>query len=185
MTQQSPQSGTPPHLPQTAPNTAQTSWAAQPGGFVDAIKICFKKYVDFSGRASRSEYWWFWLFGMLVTIFIFFIAFANGLVASGGSYGRSAFAFLPLLGVPVLLIPLIIPSVAAGARRLHDTGKSGWLQLIPWGILLLAPLLLPFALIASFASALVLFLPKGQDFPNRFDYPNATQPAYGQPPLPG
>lgn len=76
-------------------------------GFVDAIKVCFKKYVDFNGRARRSEYWWWTLFTVLVCI-----------VTCGiGS------------------IALILPSIAVTVRRLHDTGKSGWfylLTLIPY-----------------------------------------------------
>ncbi len=71
-------------------------------GFGEAIKVCFNKYADFSGRASRAEYWWFYLFTFLVTIVTCGVA---GLV-------------------------FIIPQYAVGARRLHDTGRSGWLQLL-------------------------------------------------------
>jgi uncharacterized membrane protein YhaH (DUF805 family) len=77
--------------------------------FQEAVKTCFFKYADFNGRASRSEYWWFALFiviGNLVSTVV----------------GHS----LPLLfGLATLL-----PSIAAAARRLHDTNRSGWMQLI-------------------------------------------------------
>jgi uncharacterized membrane protein YhaH (DUF805 family) len=77
--------------------------------FQEAVKTCFSKYVDFSGRASRSEYWWFVLAYVIVAIVAGFI---HQVV-----YGLVVLAFL-------------LPMLAAGARRLHDIGKSGWLQLL-------------------------------------------------------
>ena len=77
--------------------------------FQDAIKLCFQKYADFSGRAKRPEFWWFALF-CFVTSFV--LEFVN-------SYISGAFSLATL-----------IPSLAVGARRLHDTNKSGWLQLL-------------------------------------------------------
>jgi uncharacterized membrane protein YhaH (DUF805 family) len=77
--------------------------------FGESIKTCFSKYADFSGRASRSEYWWWFLFLLLA-----------GLATSIVSDKLSA-----LLSVATLL-----PSLAVGARRLHDIDKSGWFQLL-------------------------------------------------------
>lgn len=77
--------------------------------FQDSIRVCFTKYADFSGTASRSEYWWFVLFLGL-----------GGAVASVAAQSYSAIFFL------VTLLPLL----AAGTRRLRDAGQSGWLQLI-------------------------------------------------------
>lgn len=77
--------------------------------FQESIQVCFNKYVDFSGRASRSEYWWFVLFVFL------------------GSFVLSIFSFW--LNVIFLLVTLL-PQLAAASRRLHDTGRSGWWQLI-------------------------------------------------------
>jgi len=77
--------------------------------FQDSIKVCFNKYVDFSGRASRSEYWWFALFVFL------------------GSVVLSMFSFwLQML----FLLGTLLPQLAAASRRLHDTNRSGWWQLI-------------------------------------------------------
>ena len=76
--------------------------------FGDAIKICFNKYADFEGRGRRSEFWWWYLFTFIVGI---------------------AVGWIPVLGW-IASIALWIPSLAAGARRLHDTGRSGWLQLL-------------------------------------------------------
>ena len=77
--------------------------------FQEAVKTCFGKYVDFSGRASRSEYWWFVLAYVIVAIVAGFI---HQVV-----YGLVILAFL-------------LPLLAAGARRLHDIGKSGWWLLL-------------------------------------------------------
>lgn len=77
--------------------------------FIDAIKICFKKYADFNGCASRPEFWWWFLFTLLATALLRTI-----------SYGLAAvFSFLTF-----------VPSIAVAARRLHDTDRSGWWQLL-------------------------------------------------------
>lgn len=95
--------------------------------FTDAIKTCFNKYADFSGRATRSEYWWFQLFFMLVYI---------ALVILTGTISEM-FAVLIL----VFALGVFIPALAVGVRRLHDIDKSGWwllLGLVPFiGLLLI------------------------------------------------
>lgn len=77
--------------------------------FQDAIKTCFTKYADFKGRALRSEYWWFWLFTVLVFM-------ALSMVSE------------PVAGI--FYVGVLLPLLAAGARRLHDTGRTGWWLLI-------------------------------------------------------
>jgi uncharacterized membrane protein YhaH (DUF805 family) len=76
--------------------------------FVDAVKKCFMKFADFNGRAGLPEYWWFTLFGFAGAIIIGFVS----------STLSNLFSLV-----------LFIPSIAVTARRLHDTNKSGWLQL--------------------------------------------------------
>jgi uncharacterized membrane protein YhaH (DUF805 family) len=77
--------------------------------FQESIKVCFGKYADFSGRASRPEYWWFILFIILMSLAISLIS--------------------PLLS-GLFSLATLLPSLAAAARRLHDTNRSGWWQLI-------------------------------------------------------
>ena len=77
--------------------------------FVDSIKTCFRKYIDFKGRASKAEYWWFFLFFMI-----------GGIVASIMNEMLSLLFYLAVF----------LPSIAVTARRLHDTDRSGWFQLI-------------------------------------------------------
>ena len=73
--------------------------------FAESIKFCLSNYANFKGRASRSEYWYFALFGALVY-------FVSALL-------------LPELYV-LAFLGLLIPTLAAAVRRLHDGGRSGW-----------------------------------------------------------
>ena len=85
--------------------------------FVDAIKSCFSQYVGFAGRARRSEYWYFYLFTIIVGI----VASILQRAVSDSSSG----VITSIVGLALLL-----PGLAVGARRLHDTGRSGWWLLI-------------------------------------------------------
>ena len=85
--------------------------------FGQAISTCFSKIGVFSGRASRSEFWYFYLFLFLIGIVINIIA---GLLNINGS---NIVSFI--IGIIFLLVELSV-----GSRRLHDTGRSGWLQLL-------------------------------------------------------
>ena len=82
--------------------------------FQNSIKTCFKKFSDFDGRASRSEFWYFYLFAFL------------------GVYGSILLAmqipFFFAIGIIFGFI-ILVPALAVTARRLHDRGASGWWQL--------------------------------------------------------
>ncbi len=86
------------------------------------VNVFKNKYADFSGRARRSEYWYFALFNALLGMVLGFVA---GLL--GGIMGNET---VTLIIIGVFYLGIIIPSIAIGVRRLHDTGKSGWLYLL-------------------------------------------------------
>ena len=89
--------------------------------FQQSINVCFNKYATFSGRASRSEYWFFILFsilGALVTLIIDIQILGYSIESE----------YTPMNSIFSLI--LIIPSIAVSCRRLHDVNQSGWWQLI-------------------------------------------------------
>ena len=101
--------------------------------FMDSIKTCFGKYATFSGRAARSELWWFWLFLLIAQIVLGTIdsmIFEPKEVMNVASTMQEGFAFdfsyQPQPITAVFLLATLLPSLAVGARRLHDTGRSGW-----------------------------------------------------------
>ena len=102
--------------------------------FGTAIKTCFNKYADFDGRASRSEYFFFFLFVTLTYVAIYFIAMSI-LINTRPSDGVAQFLFImPSLWALAMTLPLC----AACARRLHDVNRSGWWQMAPIGLVFLS-----------------------------------------------
>jgi uncharacterized membrane protein YhaH (DUF805 family) len=89
--------------------------------FSTSIKTCVQKYAGFSGRATRSEYWWFYLLFMVGYLVLATVTFIIN------QY------FIILLGLFSLFI--LLPLLAAGVRRLHDVNRSGW-----WILLSFVPL---------------------------------------------
>ncbi len=90
--------------------------------FGESIKVCFNKFADFTGRARRSEFWWFYLFSQLV-----------GSVTCG-------------IGSLVCLIPMMAVSV----RRLHDTNRSGWWYFLPVIVaLIFTAIMIPLGIIGA------------------------------------
>ena len=90
----------------------------------ESVKQCLWKYADFSGRATRAEFWW-WV--LLATIGpIVFYGVAGSIYASGDLVDALPFT---LSGITFQLLTLF-PSLAVTARRLHDLGRSGWLSLL-------------------------------------------------------
>ena len=94
-----------------------------------SIKTCFQKYAVFSGRASRSEFWWFYLFTWRLAIGGSVLDFTTT------GYGYGMFYYIASIAV-------FFPAIAAGSRRLHDLNKSGWWQLIMITIVGLIPLVI-------------------------------------------
>ncbi len=96
--------------------------------FQTAIATALSKFAVFSGRASRSEFWWFYLFTTLLTW---------GVSIVGNSGGQNMGDVMSLVVSLVFLVPIL----AAGSRRLHDIGRSGWWQLLMLTIIGLIPLI--------------------------------------------
>ncbi|MEO3433885.1 DUF805 domain-containing protein [Inquilinus sp. CAU 1745] len=123
-------------------------------GFGDAIKSGFSGYVKFGGRSSRSEYWYWVLFILLVQLVLGVIESAVLPITSRGI----------LVGIFGLIV--LLPNIAVSVRRLHDIDKSGW-----WLLIGLIPILGVIVLI-------VFFCLKGTDGDNRFGPdPLASRPA--------
>ena len=129
--------------------------------FGGAIIRGFSNYFNFSGRATRAECWWWVLFAFLIGL-------------------------IPFAGLVTL-----IPNLAVTSRRLHDIGKSGWLQILPWAIFgvavisAVAAIPIPPAvwIIAAFASFVVLIVwlvRKGDEGANKYD-PDPRQATSQQP----
>jgi uncharacterized membrane protein YhaH (DUF805 family) len=103
--------------------------------FTQSIKFCLSHYANFEGRASRSEFWWFFLFCSLITVALSVPATILLIVAVANSGSGTGIALL-VIAVVLLLIAVafslatMVPTWAVGCRRLHDKGFSGWLQLI-------------------------------------------------------
>jgi uncharacterized membrane protein YhaH (DUF805 family) len=108
--------------------------------FTDAISDAFSKYATFSGRSSRSAYWWFYLFAILVVIAALIVDVAAG--TNGIIYA-------------LVLLGLFLPNLAVTVRRLHDSGHSGW-----WLLIGLVPLI--------GAIVLLVFTLQRSDAPNRW-----------------
>ena len=146
--------------------------------FQNAIKTCIKKkYANFSGRASKSEYWWFFLFCILAGV-------ASQLL-DVVVLGQSIWVNYGTINIIVNLI-LIIPILSAGARRLHDTNKSGWWQLLGLiglaisyyqkdmltkGLITSSYFILSFLVLGTYILLIVWLASKGEKKKNRFGPP--------------
>jgi uncharacterized membrane protein YhaH (DUF805 family) len=114
-------------------------------GFADGFKRAFSNYATFTGRASRSEYWWFYLGALIIAIVLIMIDI--------GVFNAAYTGVSPLSSLFTLAI--LLPQLGVGCRRLHDIDRSGWWLLIafvPFGVILL----------------IVWFCTRGTQGPNRF-----------------
>ena len=91
--------------------------------FGEAISSGFNRYVDFEGRSSRAEYWWWTLFAILVNI----AATVIDLAIFATDFGAAS---------AIAALGLILPGTAVAVRRLHDLGKRGW-----WLLLIFVPVI--------------------------------------------
>ena len=152
-----------------------------PTGFVESVRAVFGKYATFRGRARRPEFWWFMLFSVLGSLV------AGALDAA--MFGTSSAEETGPVG-SVFSLAIFLPTLAVTARRLHDTGRTGWWQVAPvvglvvmlvgaWGYFMSgAPAeaeAVPIAFIVGgllgvgLAIALLVFLvQRGDEGPNRY-----------------
>lgn len=134
--------------------------------FKEAVKICLtKKYCCFKGRASRSEFWWFCLFTLLIQIAVTIV-------------GKILPAMASIISA-VLGLWLLLPTLGISTRRLHDRNFSGWWQVLPLAAVLPAVagavleadwLLMLAGCAAGLASLglLIFYALKGTAGPNRY-----------------
>ena len=111
---------------------------------MESVKTCYQKYFTFSGRARRSEFWWFWLVaGVVQTVLLGIVrhfhtaaaeAFTKDITLDNFSemYDKAhaldhQYQMYYIIVLVVILVLFTIPLLAAHARRLHDIGKSGYL----------------------------------------------------------
>ena len=118
--------------------------------FTDAVQnVVMNNYANWDGRASRSEYWWFVLFGALVG---FVTGTIDGFVF-GGEYSD------PTWISTLVSLALLLPNFCVSVRRLHDLGKSGWWLLIA---------IIPIVNFIGIFVILVFTLMEGEEHPNQY-----------------
>lgn len=103
-----------------SPAAVPTSATTEQMTFSKSISTCMGKYFDFNGRASRPEYWWFYLFIVLLAL-------------GWGIFDRSG------VMSSIVNLALLLPSLSVTARRLHDTNRSGWWILILFTVIGVIP----------------------------------------------
>jgi uncharacterized membrane protein YhaH (DUF805 family) len=141
--------------------------------FIDAIRTCFSNYVGFSGRASRSEFWFFFLFQLLMGIAA--AVLDRALVAGGQK-----------LFTALVSLAFFLPGLAVTVRRLHDVDHRGWWLLLPLPFIVFGAVIIPVATlnaipvfifigavlaVAGLGLAILLFVwycTRGTAGPNRF-----------------
>jgi uncharacterized membrane protein YhaH (DUF805 family) len=112
--------------------------------------VVLQRYAQFTGRAGRPEFWWFFLANLIISVVLSLLGRASVTVS--------------IISLAYSLA-VLVPSIAVGVRRLHDTDKSGW-----WILLGLIPLV-------GFIVLLVLFVLEGTPGSNRYGPPPPSQPA--------
>jgi len=125
--------------------------AGQGMGFTDAVKSVFRNYSKFSGRALRSEYWYFTLF---VALCDFASRTLDGVLGTYPSYANGVqpahSGFLQMIFVLIILVP----HIAVAVRRLHDTDHSGWW----YGAAIFVPVLASLLMFAAYALGVIALL---------------------------
>jgi uncharacterized membrane protein YhaH (DUF805 family) len=124
--------------------------------FWTAVKTCYGKYATFRGRALRSEFWYFNLFAWLVAI--------AALILDAALFGKPQGTLYA-----IVTLANLIPGIAVGVRRLHDTDRTGW-----WWWILLVPLI-------GIVLLLIWYCMRGTQGQNRFGSDPLNPPAHIRP----
>ena len=132
-------------------------------GFTEAVRtVLTQKYATFSGRASRSEYWWFQLFYLLLAIAIAILAFAAG-AFSGQQGGTSSLVIVLMIIGGLLALALAVPVISLQVRRFHDRNICGW-----WYLALIVLGMVPYIGSVTGLAITALSAMKGTEGPNKF-----------------
>jgi uncharacterized membrane protein YhaH (DUF805 family) len=125
--------------------------------FLDSVQTCLRKYGDFSGRARPSEYW-FWYLAVAAAYTVVFVAFMIPALVTMDPVTQEPGVLGTIGSVLWIVIALgtVVPMISAAVRRLHDTGKSGWLYLLTF-----------IPLVGGILGIVLLALP-GQSGPNEY-----------------
>jgi uncharacterized membrane protein YhaH (DUF805 family) len=114
---------------------------------LSAVATCFRKYVDFRGRARRSEFWWFFLFSNLFRVAAGMAGDLVRLFAHAQTPAVAAVVAAMNVAAGLASLACFLPGLAVSVRRLHDTGRTGWCLLV-----LLIPVLGVLLLLIFFCS---------------------------------
>ena len=139
--------------------------------FREALNSVFREnFLSFQGRASRAEFWWFFLFECIVFFLISFLAFSFLIDVPRDSIGGAldtqsgALDWVVFGGVMLILLLILFPfNLSVSFRRLHDINISGW-----WLLLLLITGFFPYLITYAQIGLLILFMIKGTQGKNRF-----------------
>ncbi|WP_183695564.1 DUF805 domain-containing protein [Rhizobium leguminosarum] len=131
-------------------------------GFTEAVRtVLTQKYATFSGRASRSEYWWFVLFYTLVALALGILAFVAGAFSQQGEVSSLVVIIMVIGGLFVLAI--FLPVLSLQVRRLHDRNMSGW-----WYLALIILGMVPYIGGITGLAVTIISIMRGTEGPNRF-----------------
>ncbi|NEJ72754.1 DUF805 domain-containing protein [Rhizobium phaseoli] len=131
-------------------------------GFTEAVRTVLKqKYATFSGRASRSEYWWFMLFYFLALVALGFLAGVLAFATSGGGAASPVSYAVVICGLAILAV--FLPLISLTVRRFHDRNISGW-----WYLALFVLGFVPYVGIVVGLAILVISVLPGTEGPNKF-----------------
>jgi len=132
--------------PRMAPENTQDPARSDANTFVGALKDAFARFVDFKTRSTRSQFWWFTLWSVI-------ISFVTGILDLSLGMGDTG-----PIGILASLV-MFLPSIAVSIRRLHDIGRSGW-----WLLMMFIPLI-------GWIVLIVFYCTKTQEETNKWGMP--------------